>query len=441
MNGTIDSRRRAVIGIAAASGAVAAGLLPGCGGSGGSGSAGGSEMGATSAPPATTPPPAASAPTNEAPSPALPVANPDPVQAIPIRTGLASPWSFVFLPDGRVLVTEKGGTLRYLALDGSAPSAPLAGVPAVATAGQGGLLDVALGPTFDSDRRIYFTYSEPVAGGAARAAVACAVLGTSALTDLEVIYRQAPATTSTIHFGARLVFDRSGLLFVTLGERGDGAQAQRMQVSLGKVIRIRADGTVPPDNPAAMPDGAATGRSGDDGPAHPAFREAGALPELWTFGHRNPQGAALHPVTGELWISEHGPRGGDEINRIRRGRNYGWPRITYGRDYGTGEPFGDGTTAADVEPPLAHWAPVSVAPAGMLFYTGDKLPAGWQDALLVGTLAGASLVRYALAGDTIASGMVHLSALRQRIRTIRQGPDGFPYFITDGGGLYRLAPR
>src|SRR5690606_24713827 len=248
-----------------------------------------------------------------------------------------------------------------------------AGVPAVSSQGQGGLLDLALGPGFANDRRIYFTFAEPVAGGLARAAVARATLGDTAIDDVEVIYRQVPAVGGGSHFGGRLVFDRFGYLFVTLGERYDPDQAQRMQVALGKVIRIFPDGSIPPDNPALMPDSVDTGRPADAGPAHPAFLENGALPEIWTLGHRNPQGAALHPQTGELWISEHGPLGGDEINRILRGRNYGWPRITHGRDYDSGLPLGEATTAPDVEPAVHFWVPVSVAPAGMAFYTGDAL--------------------------------------------------------------------
>lgn len=372
-------------------------------------------------------------PENPQSPPAVPVA----VKAVPQVTGLARPWSFAFLPDGRILVTERDGTLRIVA-NGSV-SAPLAGVPAVSSSGQGGLLDVVLGPTFETDKRIYFTFSEPEAGGLARTAVARATLGDDAISDLQVIYRQVPAAASGNHFGSRLVFDRQGYLFVTLGERFEPDQAQRVQVSLGKIVRILPDGTIPPDNPAAVPGSVDTGRPGDAGPAHPAFLEPGALPELWTLGHRNPQGAALHPETGEIWLSEHGPRGGDEINRIRRGRNYGWPRITHGLDYDTGLPIGEGTAAPDVEPPVHFWVPVSVAPAGIAFYTGDRLP-GWKGSLLVGTLAGQHLTRLDLDGDTVTAASSHLQGLG-RIRDVRQGPDGYPWIVTDAGTLYRIEPQ
>jgi glucose/arabinose dehydrogenase len=359
------------------------------------------------------------------------------IKAVPVATGLANPWSFAFLPDGRILVTERSGALRYVS--GGTLSAPLGGVPAVASSGQGGLLDLALGPDFLNDKRIYFTFAEPVTGGLARTAVARATLGDSTIGNVEVIYRQVPAVAGANHFGSRLVFDRFGYLFVTLGERFDANQAQRVQVSLGKVVRIRPDGSIPPDNPALMPGSVDTGRPDDAGPAHPAFLESGALPELWTMGHRNPQGAALHPETGELWLSEHGPRGGDEINRIRRGRNYGWPRITHGRDYDTGQPLGEGTTAADVEPSVHFWVPVSVAPAGIAFYTGDRLP-GWKGSLLVGTLAGQHLVRLDLQGNLVTAATMHLQGVG-RIRDVRQGPDGYPWFITDAGTLYRVEPQ
>ncbi len=403
--------------------AFLAAVLSSAGGCGGSGSG------------AVPPPQAPESP--QAPPPAPPPGEPVSVKAVPVVTGLARPWSFVFLPDGGILVTERDGALRPIGNGSAGP--PLAGVPAVSAQGQGGLLDLALGPDFANDRRIYFTFTEPVAGGLARAAVARATLGDTAIEDVEVIYRQVPAVAGGNHFGGRLVFDRFGYLFVTLGDRYDPNQAQRMQVALGKVVRISPDGSVPPDNPALMPGSVDTGRPSDTGPAHPAFLENGALPEIWTLGHRNPQGAALHPETGELWISEHGPLGGDEVNRILRGRNYGWPRITHGRDYDTGQPLGEGTAAADVEPSVHFWVPVSVAPAGMAFYTGDGLP-GWKGSLLVGTLVGQHLARLDLRGNAVAAASMHLQGIG-RIRAVRQGPDGYPWFVTDEGTLYRIEPR
>jgi aldose sugar dehydrogenase len=215
------------------------------------------------------------------------------------------------------------------------------------------------------------------------------------------------------------VFDREGYLFVTFGDRGFPEGAQDLATTQGKVVRILPDGSIPPDNPVLGP---------------------GAVPGIWSYGHRNPQGAALNPLTGEVWLSEHGPRGGDEINRILPGRDYGWPRITYGRDYETGVPFGEGTTAPDVEPPLHYWVPVSIAPAGMDFYTGDKLP-GWQGSLLVGALAGQMLAQLGLQGDSVVDETRHLAEIGERIRAVRQGPDGHPYLLTDSGRLLRVVAR
>lgn len=336
-----------------------------------------------------------------------------------VTAQLQNPWSLAFLPDGRMLVSEKSGNLRFVTASGVV-SAPLTGVPAVRTAGQGGLLDVVPSPNFTSDRLIYFSYSEPADGNLARTAVARAELGEAGIDKLQVLLRQTPARSATLHYGSRLVFDRTGHLFVTLGDRGEGESAQNLSTTQGKVVRIQTDGDVPADNPT--------------------FTQAGALPGIWSYGHRNPQGAALNPTTGDVWVSEHGPRGGDEINRLVAGRNYGWPRITYGRDYGTGLPLGEGTTAPDVEAPLHYWVPVSVAPAGMVFYTGDKLP-GWKGSLLVGTLAGSMLARLSLDGDSVIAETRYLTSLGERIRDVRQGPDGYPYLLTDSGRLLRLVPQ
>ena len=280
-------------------------------------------------------------------------------------------------------------------------------------------MDVVLSPDFARDRTIFFAFSESAGNGESRTAVARARLDGTSLSNVTVIYRQTPRPGST-DFGSRLVFGRDGALFVTLSERRDQAFAQDLTTTLGKVVRILQDGGIPADNPA--------------------FAQSGAVPGIWSYGHRNPQGAALNPITGELWISEHGPKGGDEINRVLAGRNYGWPRITYGRDYDTGEPIGEGTMAPDVEPPLHYWVPISVAPAGIAFYTGDKLP-GWQGSLLVATLAAELLIRLTLNGDVVVDETRHLQSLGERIRDIRQGPDGFPYLLTDSGRLMRVVPQ
>ena len=388
---------------------IAAGLS-GCGGSGS-----GDASAVSNTPPLEAPPSDPAATPAPAPAPAAAVE----VTVQEVAAQLEAPWSLVFLPDGSMLVTEKPGRLRRVDAAGRV-SAPLAGVPAVYAVGQGGLLDVALGPTFETDRRIYFTFAEADAGGTSRAAVARAVLGESAISDVEVIYRQTPSLPSSLQYGSRLVFDREGHLYVTLGDRRLEQGAQDLATTQGKVVRIFPDGSIPPDNPV--------------------FAQPGAVPGIFSYGHRNPQGAALNPITGELWLSEHGPRGGDEINRVLPGRNYGWPRITYGRDYDTGAPLGEGTTAPGVEPPVHYWVPVSIAPAGMDFYTGDKLP-GWQGSLLVGALAGQMLVKLSLQGDTVVGETRHLQSLGERFRAVRQGPDGYPYLLTDSGRLLRVVPR
>jgi aldose sugar dehydrogenase len=382
---------------------------------------GGSDSGDASAvantPPLQSPSPdplAPPAPVPGDPAPVPPVA----VTVEEVNGQLDAPWSLAFLPDGSMLVTERRGSLRRIDAAGQL-SPPLAGVPPVQAAGQGGLLDVVLSPGFDSDRTIFFTFAEPDAGGNSRAAVARAVLGDDAISGVQVIYRQTPSLPTSMHYGSRLVFDREGYLFVTFGDRGFPEGAQDLASTQGKVVRILPDGSIPPDNPVLGP---------------------GAVPGIWSYGHRNPQGAALNPLTGEVWLSEHGPRGGDEINRILPGRDYGWPRITYGRDYETGVPFGEGTTAPDVEPPLHYWVPVSIAPAGMAFYTGDKLP-GWQGSLLVGALAGQMLVQLGLQGDAVVDETRHLAELGERIRAVRQGPDGHPYLLTDSGRLLRVVAR
>ena len=346
-------------------------------------------------------------------APAVPDAAVD-VQVV--ARGLEHPWSLAFLPDGRMLVTERAGRLRLVATGGSL-SAPLAGLPNVEDGGQGGLLDIALDPAFATNSVVYLSYSEPGDGGRGTS-VARAVLRGDRLEDTTVILRQAPKLDSGNHFGSRLVFDRAGNLFVTSGDRMEWPNVQRLDRGQGKVFRIRTDGGAPADNPFV-------GR-GD------------ALPEVWSYGHRNAQGAALHPGTGELWEVEHGARGGDELNIVRAGRNYGWPVITLGINY-NGLPIGDGLREQPgMEQPIHHWTP-SIAPSGMAFYTADRFPA-WKGSLFVGALAHHKLVRLTLDGDRVVAEEHLLEDRGKRIRDVRAGPDGYLYLLTDedDGELLRV---
>jgi glucose/arabinose dehydrogenase len=332
--------------------------------------------------------------------------------------GLEHPWSLAFLPDGRVLVTERPGRLRFVAQDG-ALSEPLAGVPAVHAEGQGGLLDVILDPRFAENSTIYLSYAEPRPDGTNGTAVARARLDGARLADLKVIFRQQPGIRSKHHFGSRLVFARDGNLFVTTGERNsERDKAQDLGTHIGKVVRITPDGGVPADNPFA-------GREG-------------ALPEIWSYGHRNLQGAALHPVTGELWTHEHGPRGGDEINIARAGRNYGWPVITFGREY-AGLAIGEGTAKAGMEQPVQYWVP-SIGPSGMAFHDGRGYPA-WKGQLFIGALAATQLVRLAVEPDGTVLREERID-IGKRVRDVREGPDGALYLVTDedAGEILRVVP-
>jgi glucose/arabinose dehydrogenase len=338
-------------------------------------------------------------------------------EVVSVAEGLANPWALAFLPDGRMLVTERPGRLRVVSADGTL-SAPVAGLPPVDARGQGGLLDVALDPAYAKNRLIYWSYAEPRGAGMNNTAVARGRLsgdpGAPRVDDVEVIYRQAPSLASRQHFGSRLVFARDGTLLVTQGDRSIRAgrmQAQQMDSLIGKVVRINPDGSIPRDNPFVG--------------------KAGVRPEIWSIGHRNIQGAALNPATGELWEVEHGARGGDEINIVRKGRDYGWPTITYGIEYG-GQPIGGGITAqAGMEQPAYYWDPV-IAPSGMLFYTGDLFPA-WKGSLFIGGLASMHLARLTLAGDRVTGEERLLTDLRERIRDVRQGPDAAVYVVTDSG--------
>ncbi len=334
-----------------------------------------------------------------------------------VARGLERPWALAFLPDGRILVTERPGRLRLVARDG-ALSAPIAGVPEVQARGQGGLLDVALDPQFAQNRLVYLSYSEPAADGTAGTSVARGRLGEGRLEDVQVIYRQTPKKRGAGHFGSRLVFTRDGKLFVTQGDRqAYRDEAQDLGGLLGKVSRINPDGSVPQDNPFV-------GRQG-------------ARPEIWSYGHRNLQGAALHPETGELWTIEHGPRGGDELNRPEKGRNYGWPVITYGIEYSGGR-IGD-AVGEGMEQPVYYWDPV-IAPSGMIFYTGDVYP-GWKGSVLVGSMTPGGLVRLTLRGNKVASEERHFLG-QMRVRDVQQGPDGHVYLVTDAvdGVLLKVLP-
>lgn len=337
-----------------------------------------------------------------------------------IASGLEHPWGLAFLPDGSFLVTERPGRLRRVAANGSV-SAPFAGVPQVFARGQAGLLDIALDREFAANNIAYIAYVEPREGGSGIAVIRAAVdVQGSALSQVEVIFRQKDAVSGTANFGVRLVPAEDGLLFITIGDRfATRDKAQDLDSHLGKVLRINTDGSVPIDNPFVGQDG--------------------ALPEIWSTGHRNAQGAALHPVTGELWISEHGARGGDEINIARKGLNYGWPIITYGVDY-SGAPVGIGTAREGLEQPIYYWVP-SIAPSGLAFHQGGRI-AAWRESVFVGALAGQALVRLEVADEAVTHEERLLTGLGERIRDVRTGPDGYLYLLTDSddGRILRVGP-
>lgn len=340
-------------------------------------------------------------------------------QVVAVTRGLEYPWGLAFLPDGRRLVTERPGRLRLVASDGALDPSPITGVPAVAAQGQGGLLDVALHPQFAENGWVYLSYA---AGGMGRVGteVARGRLVDHRLENVEVLFRQEPKSSTSRHFGSRLVFDREGRLYITLGDRGEMQRAQNLDDLAGKIVRLNADGKIPADNPFV-------GR-------------AGARPEIFSLGNRNVQGAALHPITGELWIHEHGPQGGDEVNIIRTGRNYGWPVITYGVEYGIGTKIGEGTDKPGMEQPLHIWIP-SIAPSGMAFYQGDRFPK-WRGDLFVGALRGQILVRLRFDGEKVVQEERLLEGELGRIRDVRSGPDGYLYLLTDSasGAIFRLEP-
>jgi glucose/arabinose dehydrogenase len=341
------------------------------------------------------------------------------VRAETVASGLEHPWGLAFLPDGRMLVTERPGRLRLVTASGQV-SEPLSGVPEVAARGQGGLLDVAVDPAFAQNRYVYLTFSEPGENGTAGTAVARGRLGDGRLEDVRVLYRQTPKVRSGSHFGSRIVFGGDGTMFITAGDRGNQRPlVQDLSTGVGKIVRINTDGSIPRDNPFV--------------------NREGAVPAIWSYGHRNLQGATLHPETGRLWTVEHGARGGDELNQPQAGRNYGWPVITYGVDY-SGAKIGEGTAKPGMEQPVYYWDPV-IAPSGLTFYTGNRYP-GWQGDLLVGSMSPGALVRLDMENGRVVREERYLGDLGARIRDVVQGPDGYVYLLTDSprGQLLRVEP-
>ena len=338
---------------------------------------------------------------------------------VQLTQGLENPWSVAFLPDGRLLITERAGRLRIVNPDYTLDPKPISGLPEIAAGGQGGLFDVVLHPQYAKNGWIYFAYSAPGPGGSGTA-LARGKLVDHQMTQVQVLFSMEGKTRSTQHFGGRIVFDDAGFVYLTLGDRGDKARAQQANDHAGSIIRLHDDGRIPKDNPFV--------------------NVAGTKPEKFTLGNRNVQGAALNPKTGELWTHEHGPQGGDEINIIKSGRNYGWPIITYGVNYGLGTKIGEGTAKAGLEQPLYVWTP-SIAPSGMVFYNGDTF-SNWNTNLFVGALRAGVLVRLELQGDKVVHEERLLQGAVGRIRDVRVGPDQSIYLLTDerAGSLYRLEP-
>jgi glucose/arabinose dehydrogenase len=346
-------------------------------------------------------------------------------RTVVLNDSLKSPWGLAFLPDGRMLVTQKPGSMLLLDASGKRSLATLA-VPPVSFRNQGGLLDVAVDPDFPREPWIYWTYAEPGTGAEkdlAGTAVARGRLVGNALEGIEVIYRQVPKTTGAGHYGARIVFRPDKTMFVTLGERQKFDPAQDLDATLGKVIRLNRDGSVPAGNPGVSK----------------------TRPEIWSYGHRNPQGAALRPAAdpkaADLWVNEHGPQGGDELNRVLPGRNYGWPKVSYGCPYGApkGEAcrYGGGAHEPAYEPPVSFWVPTSIAPSGLVFYSGRRFPQ-WRGDALMGALAGTAVWRVRLDGNREAAREQLFADLRERVRDLREGPDGYLYLLTDSGKLIQV---
>ena len=355
----------------------------------------------------------------DAPRSPTPASERSPFEVTTVANGIERGWGFVFLPDNRLLVTERGGRMRIVGTDGKL-SAPLQGLPRIAVAGQGGLLDVTLSPDFANDRLVYFSFAEAGQGGVGTA-VARGKLAASALENVQVIWRQQPKVDGGNHFGSRIVFRGDGTMFVTVGDRySHREKVQDLGTTIGKVVRLNPDGSVPSDNPFV--------------------NRAGARPEIWSYGHRNVQAATLQPGTRELWTIEHGARGGDELNNPQAGRNYGWPVITYGVDY-SGEKIGEGIAKAGMEQPVYYWDPV-IAPSGAVFYTGQAF-AGWQGNLFVGSMNPGCLVRLELENGRVRRETRYLGELDERIRDVQQGSDGLLYVLTDSnrGSVLKLAPK
>ncbi|RYY20690.1 MAG: PQQ-dependent sugar dehydrogenase [Chitinophagaceae bacterium] len=384
-----------------------------------------------SEPAPTTPPPGATAPVETLPAntnytPAFPgqtrvagITSSTRIRTTVVTTSLAAPWGITVLPDGRFLVTEKSGRLRIVSTSGTI-SEPITGTLPVNASGQGGLLGLCLDPDFLTNRMVYWSFSEPSPEGNVTA-IAKGRLASNdqALENVSVIYRAGPAYNGANHYGGRVIFDRTGNLIVSSGERSDlvtRVQAQSVSSGLGKIIRITKEGQPAPGNPV--------------------LSQPGARPELYSTGHRNPQGLAMHPVTRDIWQSEHGPRGGDELNRLEAGANYGWPVITYGLEY-SGQRVGNGIQQQDgLMQPVYYWDPV-VSPSGMTFYNNDRI-AEWRNNLFIGSLSGMHIVRLVIENNRVVGEERLLVSERQRFRDITQGTDGALYAITDGGRLYRI---
>ena len=338
-----------------------------------------------------------------------------------VTRGLEHPWSLAFLPDGRMLVTERPGRLRYVEADGALDPTPIGGLPAaVAVAGQGGLHDVVPHPDFARNRLVYIAYVGR-SGRGYGTELARGRLDGHRLSDVEVLFRALPKSSGGRHFGGRVVFDGNGHVFLTLGDRGNRPRAQDPGDHAGSIIRLTEDGGVPPDNPFVS--------------------IGGARPEIFSLGNRNVQGAAMNPWTGELWAHEHGPQGGDEVNVIRAGVNYGWPIVTHGRNYGIGTRIGEGTHKDGMAQPLHQWTP-SIAPSGMAFYDGDRFP-GWRGSLLVGALKFRLLSRLEFEGERVVHEERMLKDVIGRVRDVRVGPDGYVYLLNDApdGVIARLEPE
>jgi len=336
-----------------------------------------------------------------------------------ITSSLTAPWGITSLPDGRLLITEKAGRMRIVTGTGSVGN-PITGIPTVNASGQGGLLGLCIDPQFSSNRMVYWVFSESVSGGTVTAVAKGRLADNEAtIENATVIYRANPAFNSDLHYGGRILFDKTGNLLVSTGERSILASrplAQSVSAALGKIVRITTSGSAAPNNPA--------------------FSGAGALPELYSMGHRNPQGLAIHPKTGDLWQSEHGPRGGDEINRVQAGANYGWPTITYGIEYSGAAVGGAIQQQNGLEQPVYYWDPV-ISPSGMTFYKGNRM-AEWENDLFIGSLSGTHIARLVIKDNKVTGEERLLAGEGQRFRDITQGKDEALYAITDGGRLYRI---